>query len=142
MYRKNTDVPDQVPEGCPIVVEAACPIHEVLDRVAGKWSIQIIVAVARGPIRYTELERWIRGISRRMLTLTLRNLERDGLIVRTIYPTVPPKVDYRLTPLAEELHESFVGLTAWADRHRADIARARNIYDHDEATADGSFRRD
>ncbi len=109
---------------------AACPIGEVLDHVAGKWSIGIIIAAARGPIRFTELERAIDGISRRMLTLNLRKLERDGLLIRTVYPTVPPKVEYQLTPIARELTESFASLTAWAERHRHAIAAARETYDH------------
>ena len=96
---------------------------------AGKWSIGIIVAAAAGPIRFTELERTIEGISRRMLTLNLRKLERDGLLVRTVYPTVPPKVEYSLTPIARELGESFAILTAWAERHRDAIAASRRQYD-------------
>jgi DNA-binding HxlR family transcriptional regulator len=85
--------------------------------------------VARGPIRFTELERSIDRISRRMLTLTLRNLERDGLLTRTVYPTVPPKVEYELTPIARELYESLLSLTAWAERHRVTIAESRQAYD-------------
>jgi len=111
-----------------IVVEA-CPVREVLDRVAGKWSILIIVAAARGPVRFTELERSIDGISRRMLTLTLRNLERDGLLSRKVYPTVPPKVEYTLTDIARELHRSLLSLTDWAQRHRETISAARHAYD-------------
>ena len=107
----------------------ACPLREVLDRVSGKWSVQIIVAVAKGPTRFTELERSIDGISRRMLTLTLRNLERDGLITRTVYPVVPPKVEYELTAIARELHVSLVSLTDWAERHRGAVAAARRAYD-------------
>lgn len=122
MSRSNTDVSAQV-------LAEACPVREVLDRVAGKWSILIVVAAAHGPIRFTELERSIDGISRRMLTLTLRNLERDGLLTRTVYPTVPPKVEYALTPMAQELHESLLSLTAWAERHRAAITAARHTYD-------------
>jgi DNA-binding HxlR family transcriptional regulator len=111
-------------------VEAeACPLREVLDRVGGKWSVQILVAAVRGPIRFTELERSIEGVSRRMLTLTLRNLERDGLLERTVYPTVPPKVEYAATPMARELHTHLVGLTSWAERHRGDVAAARRAYD-------------
>jgi DNA-binding HxlR family transcriptional regulator len=109
--------------------DEACPINEVLDHIGGKWSIGIIVAAAAGPIRFTELERTIEGISRRMLTLNLRKLERDGLLVRTVYPTVPPKVEYRLTPIARELGDSFAALTAWAERHRHAIAAARRKYD-------------
>ncbi|MFE4593869.1 winged helix-turn-helix transcriptional regulator [Streptomyces laurentii] len=107
----------------------ACPLTEVLERVAGKWSIGILVAAAQGPVRFTELERAIAGISRRMLTLNLRRLERDGLLVRTVYPTVPPKVEYTLTPMARELHASLSGLVGWAERHRADITTARAVYD-------------
>jgi DNA-binding HxlR family transcriptional regulator len=109
--------------------EQACPLREVLDRVSGKWSVQILVAAVRGPIRFTELERAIDGVSRRMLTLTLRNLERDGLLHRKVYPTVPPKVEYSATPLAQELHSHLVGLIDWAERHRADVAAARHAYD-------------
>src|SRR5689334_21910512 len=119
MSRGNTGVTSQV------VNAHACPVREVLDRVAGKWSVLILVAAAHGPIRFTELERSIEGISRRMLTLTLRNLERDGLVTRTVHSTVPPKVEYALTPLAQELHASLLGLTDWAERHRVTIAESR-----------------
>lgn len=112
-----------------VLADEACPVSEVLDHVSGKWSIAILVAVARGPIRFTELERSIRGISRRMLTLTLRRLERDGLITRTMYLTVPPKVEYTLTDMARELHQSLLTLTAWAARYRGDIASAQAEYD-------------
>ena len=107
----------------------ACPVSEVIDRISGKWSVGIIVAAAQGPIRFTELERTIEGVSRRMLTLTLRNLERDGLLIRTVYPTVPPKVEYRLTAMAHELYESLAALTRWAERHRGSIQQARKEYD-------------
>lgn len=107
----------------------ACPVREVLDRVAGKWSVQILVAAAHGPIRFTQLERGVEGISRRMLTLTLRNLERDGLVTRTVYPTVPPKVEYALTPVALELHETLQRLTDWAESNRVYIAESRAAYD-------------
>ncbi|GGM87849.1 hypothetical protein GCM10007977_107220 [Dactylosporangium sucinum] len=110
-------------------VAPGCSVQEVVDRVAGKWSVCILVAAADGPIRFTELERAIAGISRRMLTLTLRNLERDGLLIRTVYPTMPPRVEYSLTPMARELHAALVTLTTWAERHRADVAVARQRYD-------------
>ncbi|GAA4099093.1 hypothetical protein GCM10022214_74810 [Actinomadura miaoliensis] len=83
----------------------------------------------RGPVRFTELERAVSGISRRMLTLTLRNLERDGLLVRTVHPTVPPKVEYVATDMARELCAYLLGLTEWAERHRAATVRARDAYD-------------
>lgn len=123
MSPRNTAVP-VVPE------RDVCAISEVLDQVAGKWSIGIIIiAAADGPIRFTELERTVEGISRRMLTLNLRKLERDGLLVRTVYATVPPKVEYQLTRIARELVDSFAILTAWAERHRGAIAEARRDYD-------------
>src|SRR6266487_2966256 len=99
--------------------DVACPIRGIIDRVSGKWNVQIILAVSQGPVRFTGLERSIEGISRRMLTLTLRGLERDGLLTRTVYPTVPPKVEYLATEMARELYESLVALTTWAERHRA-----------------------
>jgi DNA-binding HxlR family transcriptional regulator len=110
-----------------------CPLREVLDRISGKWSVQIIVAASRGAVRFTELERMIDGVSRRMLTLTLRNLERDGLVVRKVYPTVPPKVEYTATPMAMELFESLIALTEWASRHRGTIVAAREAYDREHA---------
>ena len=122
MSRSHTDVS--------VRVEAeACPVQDVLNRVAGKWSILIMVAAAGGPIRFTELERAIPNVSRRMLTLTLRHLERDGLITRTVYPTVPPKVEYELTPMARELRATLLTLTDWAERHREAITAARRRYD-------------
>lgn len=123
MSQRNTGVTVQA------VNAHACPVREVLDRVSGKWSVQILVAAAHGPIRFTELERSIEGISRRMLTLTLRNLERDGLVTRTVHPTVPPKVEYELTPAARELHETLQRLTDWAERNRVYIAESRAAYD-------------
>jgi DNA-binding HxlR family transcriptional regulator len=113
----------------------ACPVSEVLDHVSGKWSIGILVAVAQGPVRFTELERSIRGISRRMLTLTLRKLERDGLLVRTVYPVVPPKVEYTLTQMARELHQSLRELTDWARRHGNAVAAAQAAYDREQIPA-------
>jgi DNA-binding HxlR family transcriptional regulator len=107
----------------------ACTVLEVLNRVSGKWSIGVLLETMRGAVRFTELERSINGISRRMLTLTLRNLERDGLLVRKVYPTVPPKVEYTATEMARELYGSLMELTGWAERHRATIAEAREAYD-------------
>jgi DNA-binding HxlR family transcriptional regulator len=125
MSQRNTDVCVQPSD------DTACTVRQVLDRVGGKWSIGIIVAASRGPVRFTELERCVEGISRRMLTLTLRNLERDGLLIRTVYPTVPPKVEYAATDIALELYDSLVTLTTWAERHRGAIAAARERYDRE-----------
>lgn len=114
-----------------VLAGEACPVSEVLDHVSGKWSIGILVAVARGPIRFTELERSIKGISRRMLTLKLRKLERDGLLERTVHPVVPPMVEYTLTEMAQELHKSLLELTDWAKRHGDAVAAARAAYDRE-----------
>src|SRR3954454_11389238 len=110
-------------------LDQACPVVEILDDVGGKWSIGVLVVAARGPVRFTELERAIPGVSRRMLTLTLRKLERDGLLIRTIYPTVPPKVEYALTDAGRESQSSLTALPEWSIRHRATITAARNAYD-------------
>ncbi|MER6943533.1 helix-turn-helix domain-containing protein [Nonomuraea sp. NPDC000554] len=119
------------------IEQGACPVppREILDRIAGKWAIQIIIASATGPIRFTELERLVEGISRRMLTLTLRTLERDGILERTVYPTVPPKVEYQATPMALELYEAMLTLTDWSRRHSASVARARERYDARQTVA-------
>ncbi|GHJ05981.1 HxlR family transcriptional regulator [Micromonospora humidisoli] len=106
-----------------------CTLREALDRVGGKWAIGILLAASPGPVRFSELTRQVEGISRRMLTLTLRNLERDGLLHRRVHPGVPPRVDYRATPMALELHEPLLALTAWAQRHRTAISEARAAYD-------------
>ncbi|MER8105650.1 helix-turn-helix domain-containing protein [Kitasatospora sp. NPDC094016] len=131
MSQGNTGVTSQVsgPEQCESpAAEAACSVLEVLGRVSGKWSIGILLVTTQGPARFTELERQVKGISRRMLTLTLRNLERDGLLTRTVYPTVPPRVEYTATPMARELYESLLALTGWAERHRHRIDQARAAY--------------
>jgi DNA-binding HxlR family transcriptional regulator len=132
LSQRNTHVTLQVsgPEGCATKLMAeACTLGQVLDHVGGKWSVPILLAAIDAPVRFSQLERLIQGISRRMLTLTLRNLERDGLLVRTVYPTVPPRVEYTATGMARELRASLAGLTDWAERHRADIAAARATYD-------------
>lgn len=130
MSRSHTGVTTgETEEGNP-----ACSVVEVLDRVAGKWAIGILIAAAHGPVRFSELERGITGISRRMLTLNLRKLEREGLLVRTVYPTVPPRVEYACTEMALELNETLLSLVGWAERHSEDIARAHAAYDAERAT--------
>lgn len=113
----------------PAEATEACRVLDVLNRVSGKWSISVLMEVRHGPVRFTELERAISGVSRRMLTLTLRGLERDGLLTRTVYPTVPPKVEYAATAMARELYEYLVGLTTWAERHRSAVEASREAYD-------------
>ncbi|ADJ47815.1 HxlR family transcriptional regulator [Amycolatopsis mediterranei S699] len=128
MSQGNIGVPVQVTEIDPEKLDV-CTVLEVINRISGKWAIGILLEAIRGPVRFTELERSVAGISRRMLTLTLRNLESDGLLVRTIYPTVPPRVEYEATPMAKELYQSLSGLLGWAEQHREDIAAARLVYD-------------
>jgi DNA-binding HxlR family transcriptional regulator len=136
MSQRNTYVTPQLSgpqDGAAELMAEACTLVQVLDHVAGKWSVSILLAAIDEPVRFSQLERLIQGISRRMLTLTLRNLERDGLLVRTVYPTVPPRVEYTATGMARELRATLAGLTDWAERHRADIAAARTAYDADHA---------
>lgn len=106
-----------------------CGIRDVLDRVGDKWSVLVIVELANGPRRFRQLQRAIDGISQRMLTLTVRRLERDGLVLRTVYPTVPAQVDYRLTGTGASLTHLVKALADWSLEHRPHIARAREVYD-------------
>jgi DNA-binding HxlR family transcriptional regulator len=107
----------------------AIEVRQILNRVGDKWSILVIAMLDRGTQRFTELRREIEGISQRMLALTLRQLERDGLVKRTVYPVVPPKVEYELTDLGSTLLESVRGLVSWAQEHRGQVAAARVVYD-------------
>src|ERR1700739_4414138 len=104
-------------------------VSDVLARVGDKWSVLVVTRLGEQPMRFNELKRSIGGISQRMLTLTLRGLERDGLVTRTIYPTIPPRVDYALTPLGRDLLQPVSALGAWAIRNQAKIARARERVD-------------
>ncbi|AZP17372.1 winged helix-turn-helix transcriptional regulator [Streptomyces aquilus] len=106
-----------------------CGIRDVLDRIGDKWSVLVIVELAGGPRRFRELQRAIHGISQRMLTLTVRRLERDGLVLRTVYPSVPAQVDYRLTETGSSLTHLVKALTDWSLTHRPVIAEARDAYD-------------
>jgi DNA-binding HxlR family transcriptional regulator len=106
-------------------------IGDVLARIGDKWSVLVVTRLGQGPMRFNELRRAIGGISQRMLTLTLRGLERDGLVTRTVFATVPPRVDYALTPLGRDLLEPVSALGAWALRNQPRIARARERFDAD-----------
>jgi DNA-binding HxlR family transcriptional regulator len=119
---------DPDPETCVVV-------REVLDRVGDKWSVLVITLLGEKGYRFSELQRAIEGISQRMLTLTLRQLERDGLVSRTVHATVPPRVDYALTQLGASALESLAAFFQWATEHGSDIAEARQRYD--EANAAG-----
>jgi DNA-binding HxlR family transcriptional regulator len=106
-----------------------CPVRDVLDRIGDKWSVLVIMTLATRPQRFSELRRAIRDISKRMLTQTLRDLERDGLITRHVYATKPPSVEYRLAPLGQSLLEPMASLVDWADRRYSDIHAARVRFD-------------
>jgi DNA-binding HxlR family transcriptional regulator len=101
----------------------------VLDLIADKWTTLIFGLLESGPRRFSALQRGIGGISQKMLTQTLRNLERDGLVQRTVYPEVPPHVEYRLTPLGETLCAPIAALQRWAETHIDDVSQAQNAYD-------------
>lgn len=117
------------PDAATPVQPHPCHAREVLDRVGDKWSVYVIVLLGGGTRRFTELRRSIDGISQRMLTVTLRGLERDGLITRTVHPVIPPRVDYALTPLGASLLETVTALLRWSDAHTHDIQLARARYD-------------
>jgi DNA-binding HxlR family transcriptional regulator len=109
--------------------QSCLAVREVLDRVGDKWSILLIGLLHSGPRRFSDLRRSIEGISQRMLTLTLRALERDGLVTRTVHPTMPPKVEYALTDLGRTLLEPVSALATWANAKRDSIQEARAKYD-------------
>jgi DNA-binding HxlR family transcriptional regulator len=106
-----------------------CRPRQALDLISDRWSMIVVKALAEGIRRYGELHRGIDGISQKMLTQTLRSLERDGLVRRTAYPVVPPRVEYELTPLGQSLTEPIAAIGAWAERHLDEILLARQQYD-------------
>jgi DNA-binding HxlR family transcriptional regulator len=106
-----------------------CPVRDVLERVGDKWSVLLVAQLQSGPQRFSALLRGTEGLSQRMLTRTLRLLERDGLVAREVRPTTPPQVTYSLTDLGSGLAVELAGLTTWAVEHRDDVAAARAAYD-------------
>ena len=118
----TVELPDPASDDCRAV-------SSVLARVGDKWSVLIIVLLGDGPKRFNEIKRIVGGISQRMLTLTLRGLERDGLVKRTQFPTIPPRVDYELTELGRSLWEAVKPLGQWAQGHVRHITRARAAFD-------------
>lgn len=116
-------------KGSPRVRVQECPTREVLRQIGDKWSVLVIVLLRNGPCRFNQLRRTIEGISQRMLTLTLRGLERDGLVRRTVTPTTPPRVDYALTDLGRTLLGVLQQMADWAERHRPQIQASRERFD-------------
>ena len=111
-------------------VAAQCDkVRGVLARTSDKWSVLIIMLLGEGPRRFNEIKRQVTGVSQRMLTLTLRGLERDGLVIRTVTPSLPPRVDYELTEVGRSLLEPVRGLGAWAQAHAECIQAARAAFD-------------
>jgi DNA-binding HxlR family transcriptional regulator len=120
---------ETVPGAEPGLASATCRVRGVLDRIGDKWAIYVVDRLGQGPRRFSELLRGIDGITARMLTVTLRGLERDGILTRTVHAAVPPRVDYELTPLGETLLRTIGQLAAWADAHLGEIEEARTAYD-------------
>ncbi|WP_425375380.1 winged helix-turn-helix transcriptional regulator [Rhizobium deserti] len=109
-----------------------CPVRDVIDRIAGKWSTLILEALAKRPYRFGELRRLVPDISQRMLTQTLRDLQRDGYIDREVFPTKPPSVEYRMTDLGRSLFEPLSKVLQWAGDNHALVRAAREKYDQSE----------
>ena len=110
-----------------------CPVRDVMDNIAGKWTSLMILALADGPMRFSELRRLIPDISQRMLTQTLRDLQRDGYIGRTVFPTQPPSVEYRLTALGQSFLTVLHPFVHWSADHHAQIRASRSAYDAAQA---------
>jgi DNA-binding HxlR family transcriptional regulator len=125
------------PEGqCEHEYEQECGMRDVLDRIGDKWSVVVVEELTAGVRRFRQLQRAVPGISQRMLTLTLRRLERDGLLTRSVYPTVPPQVEYELTAMGRSLHVQMRGLANWATAYRDAVAESRRRFDGEHAQSD------
>ncbi|MFI5963093.1 winged helix-turn-helix transcriptional regulator [Streptomyces asoensis] len=112
-----------------------CPTNQLLDRLSDKWVSLVVSALAPGPLRYSDLARRIAGVSPKMLTQTLRTLERDGILTRTVTPSVPVRVDYELTPLGRNLALLLTAVKGWAENHFDEVHAARLRYDADNTGA-------
>jgi DNA-binding HxlR family transcriptional regulator len=123
----HTDVPlvlsHELPRPVPVAELDACPVSDVFRRLGDRWSMLVLVLLGRRTHRYNELHRAIEGISQRMLTRTLRMLEHDNLVTRTVHPTVPPSVEYALTPLGSSLLEPMSALAEWVVAHADELGR-------------------
>lgn len=110
-----------------------CPVRSVLDKVGDKWSMLIVMTLSGGPLRFNQLKRRVPDISQKMLTQTLRDLQRDGMVARRVFPTVPPAVEYRLTELGDSVIGPFGSLVGWANAHHDQIFAARAAFDENTA---------
>lgn len=111
------------------VMVASCPSRTSLARIANKWTAMIVIALSGGPLRFGQVRNRIEGISGKVLADTLRDLERDGIVLRTAYDEMPPRVEYELTPLGRTLREPLTALARWAEAHIAEVELARDDYD-------------
>ncbi|MFC3852126.1 winged helix-turn-helix transcriptional regulator [Salinispirillum marinum] len=105
-----------------------CPIRDVLDRLGDRWTVLVLMTLGEQTLRFSALRREIEDISPRMLAQTLRHLEKDGLVSRQVYPTVPPRVEYRMTPLGHSFFDPLQHLIQWADEHHEQVRQAREAY--------------
>jgi DNA-binding HxlR family transcriptional regulator len=121
------------------VSESCQPVTEILNRIGDKWSVEVVRHLGGGKLRFSELRRTLGGISQKMLTTTLRSLERDGFVARTVFPTIPPRVEYELTELGQDLWKPVAALGEWAHRNRSRVEAARAAFDRRSArTAAGA----
>lgn len=112
----------------PNILDQSCPAQQALATIADKWAAIVVYALSNGTLRFGELQKAIGGVSQKMLTQTLRNLERDGLVERTVFPVVPPRVEYRLTPLGKTLCDPLGALCRWAEEHMHEVVASRERY--------------
>lgn len=110
-------------------VNYACPIRDILDRIGDAWSLLVLIELRNGPCRFNALRRVIDGISQRMLSVTLRHLERDGLVTRTVLPLAPPQVEYALTPMGQSLIETVEPMRLWAETNQNAVRESRAAFD-------------
>ena len=133
---KRPAVPAPPAETDPVI---AALVREIIERVADKWTMLVLEALEEhGTVRFTRLGQLVEGVSQKMLTKTVRQMECDGLVTRTIHPVIPPRVDYRLTPLGHSLGAAFCGVWLWAEAHHDEVTRARRAF---RTAADGTRSR-
>jgi DNA-binding HxlR family transcriptional regulator len=118
------------------VLLATCPSRTSLARIANKWTAMIVITLSAGPVRFGDIRTRVEGISGKVLATTLRDLERDGIVTRTAYDEMPPRVEYELTPLGQTLRDPLRALSSWAEEHIEQVMRSRDEFD---ATADGKL---
>ena len=124
----TTPTPTIPPHTFAECTRVAVPMVEVLSRISGRWTLFVIMALMRGPMRFSELKRHVEGTSQKMLTQTLRELEEDGMVHRTVTPIIPPRVDYELTPMGRELQGPLAAISDWTERNGDRVAEARERY--------------